>query len=320
MGLFFRKLGVVSACLAVGCSDSTSESRPESSADAAVEAAASTVAAVDASVAPDGGSPSGVAFAGNESLQTLSANRTDASGNPVTIAFDLITPPVKPARVVVLLVGDNGVLGLSSTGFSEAANSFLVRTRQAYASAGVAAALVDSPSDHPSGLDNFRGSAQHAADVGVVIAWLSAKWNAPVWVVGTSRGTISAANAAARNTGISAPSGVVLTSAINAIPSDATDQESIGASTTFVSTSLPTLFVHNTLDECEASPLTKAQDLAKKIASATFTTVTGGAEVASGKCDALTYHGFYGPHAPDASMTGLDTTVVPMITTFIAAH
>ncbi len=50
-------------------------------------------------------------------------------------------------------------------------------------------------------------SAQHAEDIGKVIADVRERTKLPVWLVGTSRGAISAANAASRLTGPPRPTG-----------------------------------------------------------------------------------------------------------------
>jgi len=46
------------------------------------------------------------------------------------------------------------------------------------------------------GLWNFRTSAAHAEDTKYVIAELRKMFDIPVWLIGTSMGTVSAANAA----------------------------------------------------------------------------------------------------------------------------
>ncbi len=85
----------------------------------------------------------------------------------------------------------------------------LVRSRDLFHAAGFVTALVDAPSDHrgEDGLGGFRLSAQHADDIGKVIAEVRARTSLPVWLVGTSRGAISAANAASRLTGPPRPTG-----------------------------------------------------------------------------------------------------------------
>jgi hypothetical protein len=175
------------------------------------------------SATPDGGFPASVSYGSNESLVTIPSTRTG-----VTLGFDLVVPSSTPTRIVVLMAGGNGLLSLSPGGIGAAANNFVVRTREDYASAGFAAAVPDAPSDHPQGLDDFRATAGHAQDLGAILAWLRAKWpGVKVFVVGTSRGTISTANVASRLAGAGAPDGIVLTSSITTIPSNATDQESL---------------------------------------------------------------------------------------------
>jgi hypothetical protein len=73
-----------------------------------------------------------------------------------------------------------------------------VRSLPLFREAGIFTALVDAPSDYPGeeGLAGFRDTTRHAEDLGKVIADARAGTKAQVWVVGTSRGTISAANAA----------------------------------------------------------------------------------------------------------------------------
>lgn len=118
---------------------------------------------------------------------------------------------------LVLLVGGGGHLDLDEKGCPRALRgNSLVRSLPDFHSAGFVTALVDAPSDHPGedGLAGFRITAQHAEDLGKVIADVRARAKAPVWLVGTSRGSISAVNAAARLSGPSAPDGLVLTSAL----------------------------------------------------------------------------------------------------------
>ncbi|MBI3522976.1 MAG: alpha/beta hydrolase [Betaproteobacteria bacterium] len=120
---------------------------------------------------------------------------------------------------LVLLVGGGGYLDLDEQGCPRAlTGNSLVRMLAYFHEAGFVTALVDAPSDHPGddGLAGFRSAPQHADDIGKVIADLRARTHAQVWLAGTSRGTISAANAAARLrlSGPSAPDGLVLTSAL----------------------------------------------------------------------------------------------------------
>ncbi|HZB92592.1 MAG TPA: hypothetical protein VE397_14190, partial [Stellaceae bacterium] len=130
----------------------------------------------------------------------------------VTQPFWLLAPPGPPVGSLILFTGGNGLLNSAHRPVLDSKN-FLIRMRGAFAAAGFLVASVDAPSDHPEGLDNFRSSAEHAQDIAAVIAYLRRKAPVRVWLVGTSMGTISAANAAARlKTG--GADGLVLTSSI----------------------------------------------------------------------------------------------------------
>jgi hypothetical protein len=125
----------------------------------------------------------------------------------------MIDAPAKPTAVALLFPGGDGALGLSDRGIAKGADNFMVRTRARFAAAGIVAVVVDAPSDHADGIDGFRTSAEHAQDIAKLVAWARARWKQPVWLVGTSRGTISAADAASRGVEID---GLVLTSTITA--------------------------------------------------------------------------------------------------------
>lgn len=140
-----------------------------------------------------------------------------------TTRYALAVPrdaPVPEARIaLVLLVGGGGHLDLDDQGCPRALRgNSLVRSLPHFHATGLVTALVDAPSDHQGadGLAGFRADARHAADLGRVIVDVRARTGAAVWLVGTSRGTISVVNAATRLSGPSAPDGLVLTSALMA--------------------------------------------------------------------------------------------------------
>jgi len=85
--------------------------------------------------------------------------------------------------------------------------------------------VVDAPSDrqNPPDLSGFRGTPEHITDLKAVIAWLRKQADVPVWLVGTSCGTESAAFAATSLTGHDGPDGLVLTSTILSVERDKPD-------------------------------------------------------------------------------------------------
>jgi pimeloyl-ACP methyl ester carboxylesterase len=122
------------------------------------------------------------------------------------------------AIALILLIGGGGTLDLDDAGCPQRLNhNILVRSAPLFQAAGMSTVLVDAPANWSTGdgLAGFRMQGGHAQDLGQVIADVRIRTGATaVWVVGHSRGTLSAANAAARLSGSSAPDGVVLASAM----------------------------------------------------------------------------------------------------------
>jgi pimeloyl-ACP methyl ester carboxylesterase len=72
--------------------------------------------------------------------------------------------------------------------------NFLVRSSPEFVKRGFAIAIVDVPSDRPKGMtDTFRNSPKHAQDIEKAIEFLAGQGLQPVYLVGTSRGTLSVA-------------------------------------------------------------------------------------------------------------------------------
>ncbi len=116
----------------------------------------------------------------------------------VTQSFVLIRPTGSPVGSVILFTGGNGVLNLSAERMAEwQPTNFLVRNRMRLAEHGFLVAVVDAPSDRlEQGLAGFRTTPDHAEDIRQVIAVLCQIRDVPVWLAGTSMGTVSAANVA----------------------------------------------------------------------------------------------------------------------------
>ncbi len=212
----------------------------------------------------------------------------------VTQPFWVMTPPAgPPVASVILFTGGPGLLGSERKPVLVGKN-FLIRSREKFAAAGLLVASVDGPSDHPEGLDEgFRSSAEHARDIAAVIAYLRQKAAVPVWLVGTSRGTISAANVAARLQSGGAD-GLVLTSSIVAA------NRNVGAIQDRVEVgtiAIPTLFVHNKDDACKVCPFAAVPSLVARFTRAPrkeLIAVSGGSPPQSDPCEALSRHGYIG--------------------------
>lgn len=210
----------------------------------------------------------------------------------VTQPFWLMTPPGRPVASLILFTGGNGILGSAHRSVLRSQN-FLIRSRDKFAAAGFLVASVDAPSDHEEGLEGFRSSAEEARDIAAVIAYLRQKAPVPVWLIGTSMGTISAANVAARLQG-GGPDGLVLTSSI---VGQNRRTAPISASVNVAAITVPTLFVHNKEDACFICPFSLVPALMERFTQAKkreLIAVSGGAPPQSGPCQALSRHGYLG--------------------------
>ena len=203
--------------------------------------------------------------------QTQSAARDVQCGEVVKIQSRensttryAFVPPPKPKRradtiTIVLLAGGSGHVNLDEKACPRGLKgNSLVRSIPIFNAAGFGTALVDAPSDFQGedGLAGFRTAPEHAHDLGMVIAELRARTQGMVWVVGTSRGSISAANVVSRLSGPSAPDGVVLTSALMSGQSPA--RKAWVAQTVFdlqlENIRTPLLVIGHAADKCIRSP------------------------------------------------------------------
>ncbi len=243
--------------------------------------------------------PQGHAF--DEEVKTI------ATRPGVTQAFLLVKPDRQPVAAVILFAGGLGFLNLSERGIGWGAKNFLVRSRNLFAERGFLVAVVDAPSDAKSGhLSQYRLSDAHAQDMAGVVAFLKQIADVPVWLVGTSLGTLSAANAAARLKQGGAD-GLVLTATVTRPswlrPYSVTDVN-------LHEISLPTLFVHHRNDACRATPyedIPAVMQLLKRAPKVELLSFDGGAPPRSDPCEALSNHGFL----------GLEAAVVDAITAWI---
>jgi pimeloyl-ACP methyl ester carboxylesterase len=229
----------------------------------------------------------------------------------VTQSFVLVRPDRDPVGSVVLFSGGGGNLRLAQRRTLDGHTNFLVRNRQRFVAHGFVVAVVDAPSDRAThGLTLFRSTAGHAQDVQAVIEALRRLSPAPVWLVGTSMGTVSAANAAARLAGgPAAPDGLVLSSSVTR-PSRR-ERESL-SDVRLGAVAVPTLIVHHKDDACPVTPHRDAAGLARDLKAAPrveVVTIEGGDPAQSAPCEPLSPHGFF----------GLDAAVVERIARWMGA-
>lgn len=210
--------------------------------------------------------------------------------------------PTPPPVTLVLLPGGAGHIALGADGCPQRLKgNSLIRMIPLFAAAGFATALVDAPSDHheADGLGGFRSDPAHAEDLGRIIAVLRQRFGGAVWLVGTSRGAISAANAAARLSGDVAADGVVLTSAVS--NGDARARKPWVAQSVFdfplADIRVPLLIVGHADDTCIRSPANRIDAVLEQVGAMRRqgVTVTGGpGRPAPGvdACEGKSPHGF----------------------------
>lgn len=211
----------------------------------------------------------------------------------VSQSYLLSAPEAGKARAVaVLFPGGAGKTDLERETARKALDrgNFLVRSRWLFAGIGVAAAVVDAPSDQPRGMeDDFRLGAAHAEDIGKVVAHLRSRFpGLPVFLVGTSRGTISAASVG-RSLG-GTVDGVALTASLFLASKRGPGLDGFD----FSSVPFPLLFVHHVDDACPYTPYASARQLAERYP---LVSVTGGLPAQSQPCEAMSAHGFLGKEA-----------------------
>jgi len=213
----------------------------------------------------------------------------------VTVRVLLVAPAEPPSATVLLFPGGWGArhFGMKDDGVRLGIN-FLVRSAPLFAEHGLLAAAVDTPSDQPGGMsDDWRLGPQHVTDTRKVIEALQARAPGRVVLIGTSRGTLSAAAVAAR---LDDPrvTGVVLTSSM---VEHGRGRWSTVYETPLGRISAPVLIVHHREDDCRATPIGAALSLPrwlKKSAKVDFVEVSGGDPAISDPCEPLAAHGFLG--------------------------
>lgn len=213
-------------------------------------------------------------------------------------AFILIKP-VKPIAAVILFAGGHGGLDLQSASTMQwGAQNFLVRTRDQFAAQNLIVAVIDAPSDHQQGMDAvFRMGSEHAGDIGAVAAYLKGQANVPVWLIGTSMGTFSAAGGAI---GAKNVDGLVLTSTITRSKPDwkiAGSHPHGVASMALGRVKVPAFIMSHRKDGCAITPAADAPKLAGRLTSAKpleTALLDGGLPPKSEPCAARSEHGFFG--------------------------
>ena len=207
-----------------------------------------------------------------------------------------------------MLPGGSGKIGLTPTGNIRDPDNFTVRTANLWNARGYAVLIPDAIAHQDE--RGTRSTPAFANWVATLVATAHAHTpNVPVYLLGTSQGSIAAMNGAAH----AAPgtiAGVILTESVS-IPGRRSRETVFDASPARVR--VPALIVANTDDRCDVAPPTNAPRIA---ASLTHTphvdllTVSGGDTSSADPCSSRTPHGYW----------GIAPRVVAGIATWIATH
>jgi dienelactone hydrolase len=227
----------------------------------------------------------------------------------------ILIKPAKPAASVILFAGGAGNLRLKNAqSMAWGSGNFLVRTRGKFAAHNLMVAVADAPSDRQSGMNaEFRTGGGHAGDISAMAAYLKKQADVPVWLVGTSMGTFSAAGGAIAAKDID---GVVLTSSITRSSPEWRIARSFPdgvASMRLHQVKMPALIVSHAKDACEHTPAADASKLRSRLANAKPVEVVvldGGDPPKSEPCQAYSQHGFL----------GIESKAVDTIAKFILAN
>jgi hypothetical protein len=193
---------------------------------------------------------------------------------------------------VLLMPGGKGVIGAMGTDGRPSGTNFLIRSGEHFLSAGFNVAMMAKPTDL-SGIDGpFRVSAEHMDDMRRSIRYLKQRFDVPVWIIGTSWGSTSAAAAAhaLRDEGLIA--GIALTSTMTsyriaqAVPRLELDKINV-----------PTLVLHHEQDACQYCRPDEVSAILKGLKNAPIKKlimVNGGGNPTGDPCLEFHYHGYIG--------------------------
>ena len=228
------------------------------------------------------------------SLAQVEASLVTLDTRPGVTQQIIVEQPSNSKANLVLFSGGKGKLRLNSNKYKTNKN-FLVRSRHLFTDNNYTVILVDAPSDKQGRLGmlkGFRNSQKHVQDIKAVINYIRSINNKPIWLIGTSRGTESAAYAAVHlNSKID---GLVLTSSISKTNNKGTSVTDLPLDRITV----PVLAIHHIQDACKTTRPSVVKDIKRKAYNSSRVGVklfTGGdIPISSNPCQARTYHGYLG--------------------------
>ena len=222
----------------------------------------------------------------NSNVVTAEDFKTINTREGVTISFVKNTPVEDIKAAAILFSGGEGNIGVDVDGKYLGSENFLVRSRKLFSELGVLTITPDTPSDMVS-IKNQRGSLRYRTDISFLIKEIRSETTKPIWLIGTSRGSITVGYHAAELD----IQGVVLTATVTDGPHDTiwnTDLKKVN---------VPALVVQHKYDACFVSPFSGAEDVLNQLTNSSkkHLLVFEDGDIGDGRdCGPTTFHGFLG--------------------------
>ena len=213
--------------------------------------------------------------------------------------------------VAIVFAGENGALLIpdpatsnkpAQSGIPTQLNgNFVIRNAPRFMNVGLHVLMVDVAPAHLTGIsDDDRAGGTHASEVAAIIADARTQWpGLKIWLVGTSKGTISVASCAANfPSNSNGPDGIVLTSSVTAQtkPAPPTPAKTV-LDIPLENIRARCLLISHESDSCVTSPPANNSIILGRLDSATvpaWQRLTGGFFAAANPCQAFAHHGFNG--------------------------
>jgi len=192
----------------------------------------------------------------------------------------------KAIATLILLPGGDAGTGKIVEGKPTSGN-FVSRTRDVFFASNFNVIVVYRATDL-SALDYGYRVKDHVSEIANVVAYAKQQFGKPVWLVGTSRGTVSG-TAAAIALGENEVQGLVITSSVTSKKTGAIATQNIG------SLKIPTLVVHHKNDACKICVPYEASRITADLKSSPvkkFIMIEGGSDPEGDPCEAKHWHGF----------------------------
>jgi pimeloyl-ACP methyl ester carboxylesterase len=217
----------------------------------------------------------------------------------------LYARPASAHATIVMLPGGTGDVGIEADGDLAHDKNFVVRTRDMWLAHGYAVIIPDAMNGQ--NLRGRRSSPEYAQVIEDLVNFAHAEVPGPVFLLGTSQGSVAAMNGAA-HLAKGKVAGVVLTESVS--------RPSKSGETVFdaspESVTVPVLIVANRDSDCRVAPASDAPRIAAAMKRAPETKVVyvEGGTTRSSDCGSQSPHGYF----------GIESTVVDAIAAWLDTH